>query len=231
MSEFELCMVDRMAVEPEPESSKVAVFDSEEKRSITNLFEPILPDPVSPRSPWQGWRRVTPRRDGFHPALDATVIGVYLHTILEHLPLSLERPDRKMLESLALMQGSVVAHPDRLGELVEVGEKLLDVFFDSALYDLLKNARRRLTELPYTIVDESRSDSRRPDLVVECDDGKWIIVDYKTDDVQLDDLQSKARSHAAQLDGYARDLGKLTGLRLSTRLYFARIGKLVDPHG
>ncbi len=230
MAEYELFTVDREAVEPESELLSGKDVDEEEVKSITNLIEPILPDPVSPSSPWQGWRRVTPTRDGVHQPLDATVIGVYLHTILEHLPMSLERPSRQILESLALMQGSSVAHPDRLRELINEGEKLLDVFFESSLYELLKGARRRLSELPYTIVDETRSDSRRPDLVVECDDGEWLIIDYKTDDVHQDDLQSKARTHAAQLDGYARDLGKLTGLRLSTRLYFARYGKLVDPH-
>jgi ATP-dependent exoDNAse (exonuclease V) beta subunit len=234
-SEFSVSMVDRLSVAPtEAELAKNRETETEEEQfepaePAQSLMEAVLPNPVSPTSRWRGWTRVTPGK-GEDDALDATVIGVYLHAVLENLPLSLERPDDITLQSIAMMQGSAVAHPEKLKRLLSEGDKLLDVFYNSELFGLMKNAKRRLTELPYVFINDFGIESRRPDLLIEDENGNWLIIDYKTDDIPESAVEQQARRHAAQLEEYSRDIRHLTGLNPGIRLYFARHGKLVDPH-
>lgn len=227
-SEYSLSVVSRKDVEPEP----IVQGDDDgfsEEHVQYSLIEPILPNPVEPNSRWRGWTRVTPSKSEVDRPLDATVVGVFLHTVLEHMPPSLVRPDETTLTSLALMQGSAVAHPERLKLLIAEGNKLLDIFYESELFTLMKNARRRLTEFPYVLLKDTGLEARRPDLIIEDEKGDWVIIDYKTDAVADDEILSQARRHAGQLEAYRRDIKQLTGLNPSTRLYFARPGKLVDP--
>jgi len=228
VSDYSLSMVHRKDLVPPVIEIDDEVLDENEVLKY-GLIEPILPNPVSPQSRWKGWSRVTPGKDDAGKALDATVIGVFLHSVLEHMPPSLVRPDEATLSSLALMQGSAVAHPERRKLLIDEGNKLLDIFYESELFVLMKRAKRRVTEFPYVLLKETGMESRRPDLIVEDEDGNWLIIDYKTDDVKSDDMVQHARRHAVQLEGYRRDIKALTGLNPATRLYFARLGKLVDP--
>lgn len=233
-TEYVVSMENRVSVTPseaELAKNRLAVLEEESidcSEPAPSLMEAVLPEPVSPTSRWRGWTRVTPGKGGVEP-LDATVVGVYLHSVLEHLPESLERPDRFTQESIAMMQGSVVAHPEKLKMLLNEGDKLLDIFYDSELFVLMKNAKRRLTELPYVFISDSGIESRRPDLLIEDESGKWFIIDYKTDDIPESAMPQQARRHAAQLEGYCRDIRQLTGLNPAIRLYFARLGKLVEP--
>ncbi|MDZ4833606.1 MAG: UvrD-helicase domain-containing protein [Candidatus Melainabacteria bacterium] len=233
-AEFGVSMVDRESVAPtDAELARNRNIDSEDDpvealEQTQSLMEAVLPNPVLPTSRWKGWTRVTPSK-GEVEALDATVIGLYLHSVFENLPASMERPDPFTLESIAMMQGSVVAHPQKLKMLVAEGDKLLDIFYGSELFALMKNAKRRLTELPYVFINDSGIESRRPDLLIEDENGNWLIIDYKTDDIPESAMQQQARRHAAQLEGYCRDIRQLTGLNPSIRLYFARHGKLVEP--
>jgi ATP-dependent exoDNAse (exonuclease V) beta subunit len=231
VSEYSLAMVDRKDVAPKEPPAKEDCDEETDKNDQVHygLIEPILPNPVSPQSRWRGWTRVTPGKDEIDKPLDATVVGVFLHSVLEHMPPSLVRPDETTLSSLALMQGSAVAHPERLKLLIAEGNALLDIFYGSELFTLMKKARRRLTEFPYVLLKDTGLESRRPDLIIEDESGNWIIVDYKTDAVLDDEIQQQARRHAGQLESYRRDVRLLTGLNPATRLYFARPGKLVDP--
>ncbi|MBX3075895.1 UvrD-helicase domain-containing protein [Candidatus Obscuribacterales bacterium] len=227
-AEYSLSVVDRKDVEPEQLES-LSDESAEEIQVQYSLIEPILPNPIEPNSRWKGWTRVTPSKDAVDKPLDATVVGVFLHTVLEHMPPSLVRPDESTLTSLALMQGSAVAHPERLKLLIAEGNKLLDIFYESELFSLMKAARRRLTEFPYVLLGDIGLESRRPDLIIEDENGDWFIIDYKTDAVTEEEIISQARRHAGQLETYRRDIKQLTGLNPSTRLYFARPGRLVDP--
>lgn len=230
-ADFSLTVVDRISAAPPPQSEGGAAepdaVDETEKIGHISLMEPILPNPVAPTSRWRGWTRVTPGQD--EGLLDATIIGSFLHSVMEHLPPSLVRPERTVLESLALMQGSAVAHPQRLKRLLAEGEKLLDIFYASELHELMRTARRRLTEIPYVILDEMGMQSKRPDLILEDAHGNWFIIDYKTDVLNPAEVDAHARRHTAQLESYSADISSLTGLTPEIRLYFARLGMLVSP--
>ena len=67
---------------------------------------------------------------------------------------------------------------------------------------------------------------RRPDLLLETETGDWLVIDYKTDHVDLESLSKQGRLHLGQLQGYVRDLKALTGIEAKPLIYFARPGVL-----
>ena len=119
-------------------------------------------------------------------------------------------------------------HPAKREQLVEQGEKLLKMFWNSKLHTIMSMSRNRYEEFPYIIMEESDIKSKRPDLILEDETGKWFIIDFKTDDFHLHMMDSHVNRHRRQLDGYVKELGKLTGIKYSPALYFARHGKFVE---
>ncbi len=83
---------------------------------------------------------------------------------MEHMLTRLEKPQSWLLEEVALAQGDWASHPEVVAHLVKQGERWMEKFCDSDLFLLMKNARRRLHEIPYfSYVDEGLED-KRPDL-------------------------------------------------------------------
>jgi ATP-dependent exoDNAse (exonuclease V) beta subunit len=135
---------------------------------------------------------------------------------------------KEVIESLAFAQGDVVAHPQTLARLVQEGERLLAIFQSSKLAALLKNSKRHFHEMPYLLTDSDVSSTKRPDLLIEDEAGKWIIVDYKTDKFPQEKTTQQAAKHHEQLAEYAFDLKRLTGIQPETYIYFAEFGMLFD---
>jgi ATP-dependent exoDNAse (exonuclease V) beta subunit len=65
-------------------------------------------------------------------------------------------------------------------------------------------------------------------LILEDHQGRWHIIDYKTDHVSLAEVQTQLQKHTRQLLEYANDLRALTGLPFTASLYFAQLGLLVE---
>lgn len=82
--------------------------------------------------------------------------------------------------------------------------------------------------MPYLLLDEDSSSTKRPDLLIEDESGNWIIVDYKTDKFQQEKMTQQAAKHHEQLSEYSRDLNRLTGIQAATYIYFAEFGILFD---
>lgn len=78
------------------------------------------------------------------------------------------------------------------------------------------------------LLDEDVSSTKRPDLLIEDEYGNWTIVDYKTDKFPQEKLMRQAAKHHEQLEQYAHDLNRLTGIQASTYIYFAEFGILFD---
>jgi len=135
---------------------------------------------------------------------------------------------KEVVESLAFAQGDVVAHPEALARLVLEGERLLAIFQNSKLASILKTSKRHFHEMPYLLLDADVSSTKRPDLLIEDEFGNWTIVDYKTDKFPQEKLAQQAAKHHEQLQEYARDLTRLTGIQCSTYIYFAEFGTLFD---
>jgi len=163
--------------------------------------------------------------------LESTVVGTFFHAVMEHMPDDPSLFTNELLHSLAFEQGVAVADAPMLQQLLDEGTKLLQTFFASDLCQMLKDARRRLHEVPYTISSRQDVQLKRPDLILEDHQGRWHIIDYKTDHVSGAEVQLQLQKHTRQLSEYANDLHALTGLHFTASLYFAQLGLLVEvPH-
>lgn len=197
-------------------------LDEAKKVLKLDLIEPILDSEATLRAPTS--RRITPGKHGVQ--LDARLVGTYFHSLMEHMLVRLEKPQRWLFEEVALSQGDWASHPEVVEHLVRQGERWIDKFYDSDLFLLMKNARRRLHEIPYfSYVDEGLED-KRPDLLIEDKDGEWHLVDYKIDSFPIANLDAQAAEHLPQMLGYVRDLRSITGINCTAHLFFANHGLL-----
>lgn len=202
--------------------SLIEELDEAKKVLKLDLIEPILDSEATLRAPTS--RRITPGKHGVQ--LDARLVGTYFHSLMEHMLVRLEKPQRWLFEEVALSQGDWASHPDVVEHLVRQGERWIDKFYDSDLFLLMKNARRRLHEIPYfSYVDEGLED-KRPDLLIEDKDGEWHLVDYKIDSFPIANLDAQAAEHLPQMLGYVRDLRSITGINCTAHLFFANHGLL-----
>lgn len=195
-----------------------------------SLCEPILSAPADPTLNARGLLRITPANliAGKPPRAlyDASTLGTFFHSLMENLPPSGRRVDRAFVSDIAFTLGASIAHPSVLNALVDEGERLLNIYFDSRLAGLLARTAVKLHELPYFIKasDGERLFLRRPDLIFEDESGQWQLVDYKTDQFGADRVDSQARKHREQIKGYVLDLERLTGRTITPWLYFAQHG-------
>jgi len=216
---------------------KSLALHGEGDASLQSLFglEQSQTSGEDPKLNEQGRSRVTPR-DGAPPTegiVTAASLGTFFHSLMENLPPSGRMVDRAWIADIAFTQGAMVAHSDLLNRLVDEGERLLSVYYESRLYGLLSQSQQRRHELPYLIdaasgFSEAGPDirPRRPDLIFQDAEGDWHLVDYKTDHFAAKDVEIQARKHREQIKTYVADLRKLTGVELRPWLYFAQHGIL-----
>lgn len=214
---------------------KSVALPGEGEASLQSLFalEQSQTSGEDPKPNEQGRSRVTPR-DGAPPSegiVTAASLGTFFHSLMENLPPSGRKVDRAWIADIAFTQGAMVAHSDLLNRLVDEGERLLSIYYESRLYGLLSQSQQRRHELPYLIdtasgFSEAGPDirPRRPDLVFQDAEGDWHLVDYKTDHFAAKDVEIRARKHREQIKTYVADLRKLTGVELRPWLYFAQHG-------
>jgi ATP-dependent helicase/nuclease subunit A len=168
--------------------------------------------------------RVTPGQS--RQRLDPAVIGTMFHALMENLSHDLAPLSDEILQCVALAQGDSVADLKFRQCLITEARALMSQFYESDLYLSLKSARRRFHEMPYYVAREHPM-SKRPDLLFEDHHGRWHLVDYKTDRIDVAEMEMQGARHAKQLSGYVTELRALTGIEFSASLYFAQFGKLV----
>lgn len=188
------------------------------------LIDAISPRQIEPPSAWTDWTRVTPATTGAE--LRATISGTYFHALMEHVATGCSGLSREQIQSIAFSQGDAVAHPTMLELLVNEGERLLNIFSGSKLDGMLKSARHHFHEMPYMIFEQESLSIRRPDLLIEDENGCWYIIDYKTDKFMMIQLDQQTAKHRAQLQEYVQDLKTLAGIEAQPFLYFAEYGLL-----
>jgi len=189
-----------------------------------DLIKPLDNRRIEPSWSWQDLLRVTPAQSGVR--LEATVVGQFFHALIERLPGSLERPSAQTMAAIAAGPGIRAVHPQIVARLLEEGDHLLDRFYASALYELMLSASRRLHEVPYLVVERFAARSARPDLLLLDREGRWYVIDFKTDHFQIAELENQAEQHRQQLNAYVSDIEKLTAVRATAALYFAQHGLL-----
>ena len=93
-------------------------------------------------------------------------------------------------------------------------------------FDKKDEAKALYEEFPYLLLgSEGVVLSKRPDLILQDEDERWYIIDFKTDDFPRDAMQSHINRHRRQLMSYVRDMEKLTGIKYTPAVYFARHGE------
>ena len=234
-SDYKLCFLDRSLVlngtQAVPELS-VGVGQQDcaagNGKHVFDLVEPVLPvNMTAPHFSGAG-ARITPVNDPLNKTDEphAAEVGTFFHSLMEHLVVDLVRPSSETIREVAIAQGDRVAHPVVLNKLMVEGERLVDRFFTSELFALLKGSSHRLPELPYLLGEQSGAKIRRPDLIFQDQSGQWHLIDYKTDRIELDEIEHQAKLHRHQLNEYVHELNMLLGFNLKPFVYFAQLGML-----
>lgn len=171
-------------------------------RSASQLPQ-IQPEPVE-------WSRVRAQR-----------IGTAVHAVLERLAKL-----APLAEATAFARTRFSLSESEFTETLELAQ----VAAASPIFtDELPSARRVFTELPISESHDDETTSRFVDLVFQNAHGEWIVVDYKTDDITLEQLPAVIeQKYRKQLTNYAKLLERLIGAPpLETRLFFLRLNRTV----
>lgn len=187
------------------------------------LLEPLESEFVAPPIAGSPWSRVS-RRDSLSE-LDPRLVGNFFHMLMECLPADLSPMLEESLATIAMSLGDNTVHTHVLVQLIEAGRSMIQTFYESELYKIMKAAQSVLRELPYHKLDDGLVENR-PDLLIKRDDDNWLIVDFKTDKFPAEKMDEHARLYRRQLKNYQDDLLAIAGIRAETALYFARSGHL-----
>jgi ATP-dependent helicase/nuclease subunit A len=178
-------------------------------------------------SAWQKLRRATARpTDEPHP----TLIGDLFHATMQQRIHGLPVGEAQMM---ALIRGPQIAVVDAglSGKLVEACSRMLSLYEVSDLAQIVQTARRIFSETDYTTFSDESSQEKRPDLILQDQNGQWHIIDFKSDKVTEKDVPAKINEHASQVLGYVKDFAALTDQQSRAWIYFAELGKLGEITG
>jgi ATP-dependent exoDNAse (exonuclease V) beta subunit len=187
------------------------------------LLAPLEAQPLSLPSAWQACERVT--FDSNEKKISATVLGSFFHSLMENMPSDGRMLSPAEIEAIAFAQPEVIPLPNSLAALVQAGTALLQQFYNSDFFQIYVKARRRFHEWPYLIRASDGGDyARRPDLLLELNQSDWLLVDYKTDTFEPEQLKKHSMSHSKQLETYVSELNDLLGIDLVAYIYYAQYG-------
>jgi len=147
--------------------------------------------------------------------------GGLVHQLLEWIPL--DRPEQAvaMADALAPRFGLDAAAARRAAE--DAVRALATPLMDRA-----RRARRLWRELPLWFPQDGELIEGIVDLVFEEEDGRLVVVDYKTDHIVEHQALEQAAHHAHQLQLYGRGLTQATGVAVAQRLVlFTALGRAV----
>jgi ATP-dependent helicase/nuclease subunit A len=58
---------------------------------------------------------------------------------------------------------------------------------------------------------------------------RWLVIDWKTNEIAADGMEALAAHYAPQLNAYAESLRNLTGLPVTSAVYSTAVGRWVEP--
>ncbi|NND97406.1 MAG: hypothetical protein HKN47_08790, partial [Pirellulaceae bacterium] len=152
--------------------------------------------------------------------------GSAVHELLE---LATKTPDADRTKAAVMLATQFGLGNERVEELSQT----VDAVTRSEIWTRARQALRCYSEFPLETV--SQSDTGQPiitraviDLLFEEQDG-WVIVDYKTDDIAISEMESAVGYYRPQLDQYAKNFSDATGARVKEiGLYFTRLDRAVS---
>ncbi len=150
------------------------------------------------------WTRVRARK-----------IGTYVHGVLEQLA-----QKQNIILAEQLVSRKMPLTDDELSD----AKTILALVAQSALFTTeLPQARRIITELPIVENHDDSVTAKFVDLMFQRTNGDWVLLDYKTDDIPAEAVESRKEDHRRQIEDYARMFERVMGKPpAEKRLYFVR---------
>jgi ATP-dependent helicase/nuclease subunit A len=97
---------------------------------------------------------------------------------------------------------------------------------DHPLMERARKAKRLFREVPFSVSLEGKLVEGKIDLLFE-EEGGWVIVDYKTDDVSGEALDQRFQSYRDQGLWYARAVREAAGCEVKeVAFFFVRSGEI-----
>ncbi len=169
-----------------------------------------------------------PSREG----LSAAEKGTLIHLILEHWPIrgeedsaQCEKRIRQIIHNKLIEWGRFDTDLD---EAVKQISPHLNTIRGARFLKEAAASPRVWRELPFLYKEKGQRDQEHPDrlisgtidLVYQIEDGKAVVVDYKTNDISKRSVHELTRFYQRQLDLYADVVERVLGLDVSRKVLF-----------
>ncbi|MDX9871807.1 MAG: helicase-exonuclease AddAB subunit AddA [Clostridia bacterium] len=163
--------------------------------------------------------------------LSAQEKGSALHLVMRHLDLRSELSEKNILSQMQRMVDDEILSPL---QAENVDAKAITGFFTSAWGQRLKNSPEVMREVPFTLLVPASRALLRPDIpeeektlvqgTLDClfaaGDG-YILLDYKTDAVEKEELPVLRERYRVQMEFYALAVEKILQKRIIGKIIYA----------
>lgn len=164
-----------------------------------------------------------PVKEDFHELISPAEFGTLLHSIFESLVYQNLSSDSKLRETVNFF----TRHEDE-----EVRARLMTAateFLNSKIYSEIKNSREIYTEIPFSLRLKYGIIHGTLDLLYQTQDGKWVILDYKTSQISGSEVPKKAKEYELQMELYALACCEILGIEPDrAALYFTTPNQTYD---
>jgi ATP-dependent helicase/nuclease subunit A len=133
-------------------------------------------------------------------AVAANVIGDLVHHYLRDVDLSRQAVDENLLGILVRQESRIPAN--HRPEATSRVNGLVNSYHGMALSAELREARQVLREVPFVLDMQGVTITGVIDLLYQDSEGRWSIVDYKTDAIDAKDADNHAEAYRDQLNVY-----------------------------
>ncbi|WP_096550502.1 helicase-exonuclease AddAB subunit AddA [Ureibacillus thermosphaericus] len=169
--------------------------------------------------------------------LTATEIGTAMHTVMQHVP---QQGFINTEEAQRFLETLVEKQLIREEEMKAIQIEQLLHFFATPIGKRFSNAKKLYREVPFTLsVSDAEGDSQMIQGIVDClmqdYDGKWVLLDYKTDKILpfFDEeealIAEMSKRYSVQIRLYAEAVEKILQIKVDEKvLYLFEAGKEIQ---
>ncbi len=155
--------------------------------------------------------------------ISAADFGTVIHKIFEHLVSDPKKANEKLPNFIHRFARNL--EPNTQEEMF----KLSTQFLKSKQFSEIKQAKARHTEIPFVFRLKSGIIQGTLDLLYQTQEGAWVILDYKTSQINGNNLEEVANRYQSQLMLYALACHELLKISVNrAALYFARTDQMFD---
>jgi len=158
----------------------------------------------------KGWP--TEGGHGRRLAADGAVLGMIVHDYLRTADLTARTVDAARVEQL--VDQHMVPCPEVRAEAISRANALLRNFFRLPLAKQLSTAAKVYREVEFLVDLDRVTISGTIDLLFQDGEGRWSLVDYKTEETSAAEVQNRALGYRTQLIVYAGAAEKSLGTQL-----------------